>query len=130
MFPWRAVIEINKASEKAYLFTGGEFDHRGDTCRASPARPKTAWRQGHLVSCLGLNRKTIVAAMDELNSQGWIESFVHKGTFVSSRLPTVEYQSLPRKATTRQVKKRLPSRINDPSFLESLYLEQQQEEND
>ncbi len=41
---------------------------------------------------LHIHRKTVIAAYDELMSQGWIESLPAKGTFVSSELPIVTPQ--------------------------------------
>lgn len=43
---------------------------------------------------LKVHRKTVVAAYDELMSQGWIEVVPSKGTFVSSKLPIVEARGL------------------------------------
>ena len=36
---------------------------------------------------LGVNRKTVVVAYDELIAQGWLTSRGTKGTFVSAKLP-------------------------------------------
>lgn len=38
---------------------------------------------------LGLHRKTVIAAYEELMSQGWVNSVAAKGTFVSDKLPIV-----------------------------------------
>ena len=43
---------------------------------------------------LGVHRKTIIAAYDELTCQGWIEVQPSKGTFVSSKLPIIEPQAI------------------------------------
>jgi len=43
---------------------------------------------------LKVHRKTVVAAYDELMSQGWIEVIPSKGTFVSSKLPIVEARGI------------------------------------
>jgi len=43
---------------------------------------------------LGIHRKTVIAAYDELLNQGWIEVIPSKGTYVSSQLPIVQYQSI------------------------------------
>ena len=43
---------------------------------------------------LGIHRKTVIAAYEELLNQGWIEVLPSKGTFVSSQLPVVNYQSI------------------------------------
>lgn len=40
-----------------------------------------------LAKSLNLNRKTIVAAYDELNTQGWVETMDRSGVYVSSSLP-------------------------------------------
>lgn len=47
-----------------------------------------------LAQTLEVHRMTVVAAYDELLSQGWVESLPSKGTFVHSKLPLIEPQSL------------------------------------
>lgn len=47
-----------------------------------------------MAASLGLHRKTIIAAYDELNSQGWIIMFPSKGTYVSKKLPKIKKRSL------------------------------------
>ena len=47
-----------------------------------------------LSESLEVHRKTVVAAYDELMSQGWIEVIPSKGTFVSNKLPIVEAREL------------------------------------
>ncbi len=42
-----------------------------------------------LAGLLEVHRKTVVAAFDELDAQGWIETIPSKGTFVSQMLPEV-----------------------------------------
>ncbi len=39
---------------------------------------------------LGVHRKTILAAYDELMAQGWIETQASKGTFVSQNIPEIK----------------------------------------
>ncbi|WP_162915403.1 aminotransferase-like domain-containing protein [Paraflavitalea soli] len=121
MFPWRAVILINKASGKPiYLQVVDSIIAEIHAGRLRPGQKLPGART--LGELLGLNRKTIVAAMDELNSQGWIESFVHKGTFVSSRIPSIAYQSLPGKELPGN-QETTAVQVNDPSWLETLYLD-------
>lgn len=43
---------------------------------------------------LGVNRVTVSKAFEELQAQGWLESFVGRGTFVSSHIPTFEPKKL------------------------------------
>jgi GntR family transcriptional regulator / MocR family aminotransferase len=45
-----------------------------------------------LADDLGVNRKTVVLAYDELTAQGWIETEAKRGSFVSSRLPALEFK--------------------------------------
>ena len=42
-----------------------------------------------LSSAIDLNRNTLVAAIDELQSQGWIETLPAKGSIISSKLPEI-----------------------------------------
>ncbi len=121
MYPWRAVIEINKTSEKPiYLQVVNSIIGEIHAGRLRPGQKLPGART--LGELLDLNRKTIVAAMNELNSQGWIESFVHKGTFISSRIPTIKYRALPDKELAGN-KETIAVQVNDPSFLESLHLD-------
>jgi GntR family transcriptional regulator/MocR family aminotransferase len=43
-----------------------------------------------LAEGLGVSRKTIVLAYDELSTQGWVSPELKRGTFVSKRLPKLE----------------------------------------
>lgn len=52
-----------------------------------------------LATALGVHRKTVVAAYDELLAQGWIETQASRGTFVSPKLPEVQPQVLEKSAT-------------------------------
>ncbi len=48
-----------------------------------------------LAESLGVNRKTVVQAYAELEAQGWVQSQLTRGTFVSAHLPLVEHASDP-----------------------------------
>ena len=43
-----------------------------------------------MASVLGIHRKTVVAALEELLAQGWIEMIPRKGTFVVKNLPEIK----------------------------------------
>ncbi len=47
-----------------------------------------------MAESLGLHRKTVVAAYDELLAQGWLETQNSRGTFVSQKLPEIKPISL------------------------------------
>ena len=48
-----------------------------------------------LADALGVNRKTIVLAYDDLVAQGWLATNGTRGTFVSDRLPEPVHRSQP-----------------------------------
>jgi GntR family transcriptional regulator / MocR family aminotransferase len=48
-----------------------------------------------LAGTLGVNRKTVVQAYAELEAQGWVQSQLTRGTFVSAQLPPVEHPGDP-----------------------------------
>lgn len=60
--------------------------------KLSPKQKLPASRE--LSSLLKLNRITVSKAYDELIAQGWLESFVGKGTFVSAHLPDLQPKAL------------------------------------
>src|SRR5687767_6007414 len=43
-----------------------------------------------IATMLGIHRKTMLAAYDELLAQGWIEMIPRKGTFVVQELPEIK----------------------------------------
>ena len=47
-----------------------------------------------LSASLGVHRKTVIQAYDELLAQGWLESATGRGTFVASHLPQIQLQKL------------------------------------
>ncbi len=53
-----------------------------------------------MAELLGVHRKTIIAAFDELAAQGWINQRPAQGTFVSSELPDVAPRPLATPAAT------------------------------
>lgn len=53
---------------------------------------------------LQINRITVSKAFEELQMQGWLESFVGRGTFVSSHIPELQPQKLQDKTVNRAQK--------------------------
>ena len=47
-----------------------------------------------MATMLGLHRKTVVAAYEELLAQGWLETQSSRGTFVSEKLPEIKPRPL------------------------------------
>lgn len=54
-----------------------------------------------VATLLNINRITVSKAFDELQMQGWLESSVGRGTFVSSHIPELEPKKLQNKAVNR-----------------------------
>ncbi|MGS2762737.1 MocR-like pyridoxine biosynthesis transcription factor PdxR [Sinomicrobium sp. M5D2P9] len=75
-----------------------------------------------LGNLLSLNRKTVTAAIEELSSQGWVESYEYKGTFVSNNLPKLKYKPL-QHTDFGEVTGETDHKVNKLPFLESLYLD-------
>ncbi|WP_338524353.1 PLP-dependent aminotransferase family protein [Pseudomonas batumici] len=60
---------------------------------------------------LGVNRKTIVLAYEELTAQGWLITQQKRGTFVSPELPVVKQE-----ARVAAVAQRLSGRLPEPGY--------------
>ena len=47
----------------------------------------------HMAEQLGVHRKTVISAIEELQLQGWLEVYPQKGTFVSADIPELKAES-------------------------------------
>jgi GntR family transcriptional regulator / MocR family aminotransferase len=119
MYPWRSVIQLKKNSRQpVYLqITNAIIKEIHEGRLTSGQKLPGARSFGKL---LNLNRKTIVAAMEELYSQGWVEMFAQKGTFVSNKLPEIVYQPLTHQHSHPAAKSVVAHAVNDLPFLEPL----------
>ncbi|MBO0937715.1 PLP-dependent aminotransferase family protein [Fibrella sp. HMF5335] len=70
-----------------------------------------------MAALLGVHRKTVLTAFDELTAQGWLMQVPAKGTFVSSRLPDVVPSPLTELAATSMAQQ-TGFTINKKPFLE------------
>jgi GntR family transcriptional regulator/MocR family aminotransferase len=73
-----------------------------------------------LAKLVGINRITVSKAFEELQMQGWLESFVGKGTFVSSHIPEVEPTKL-QQATINKGQKMAGFTLNEKQYLSNPY---------
>jgi GntR family transcriptional regulator/MocR family aminotransferase len=90
--PWQFVMDLNRESNHpVYLqiATAIILDIQRGRLGSGSVLPSSR----SLAVSLGVNRKTVVLAYDELVSQGWINSDTTRGTFISSELPTVNPQT-------------------------------------
>lgn len=70
-----------------------------------------------LARSLGVNRNTVVAAYEELEAEGWVETGRARGTFVSERMPLDRPRGFSRCAAPRQA---VPERTGFPMGAERL----------
>jgi len=120
MYPWHNSIPIDRKSPQAiYLQIVNSIISAIHEGRLVPGQKLPGARM--LSESLKLNRKTIVAAIDELVSQGWLESLEHKGTFVSKKLPHLIYEPLQRTVPdSNEIK---TEDVNPLPWLEALHLD-------
>ncbi len=93
MISFKNLIDINRSSEvPVFIQISNTMAHL--IKRGTLAQKFKLPGSRSLSEELGVHRKTVIAAYDELTSQGWIEVQPSKGTFVSSKLPVIEPQAL------------------------------------
>src|SRR5580765_6629825 len=86
MFPLNAVIEIDKeCSTPVYLQIANKMIVQIKKGILKPGLKLPGTRE--LAKELQVHRKTIVAALDELDAQGWIEIIPYSGTYVKESMP-------------------------------------------
>jgi len=95
MLPYKTIIKIDPSCGLAlYLQICNEFIKRisGGTIVSGQKLPSSRV----LSELLGVNRRTVGTAYEELEAQGWIEIKAYKGSFVNSKLPIYNSKSLPK----------------------------------
>jgi len=93
MYPWKTTIPIDRTMQTPiFIQIVNAVINEVKQGRITPGQKLPGTRS--LGKLLGLNRKTVEIAYDELMAQGWIEINPSKGTFVSEALPIVTYQKL------------------------------------
>jgi GntR family transcriptional regulator/MocR family aminotransferase len=87
--PWNFKIVIRHGGRVAvYLQIVHALIEEIRRGRLAPASALPGTRE--LAESLGVNRKTVVEAYDELAAQGWVRADRTRGTFVSSELPVLK----------------------------------------
>ncbi len=88
MFPFKSNIVLDRNSNRnLYLQLCDQIITYIKTGKLSPSTKLPGSRS--LAEDLNIHRKTVIAAYEELISQGWIETIPAKGTFVTSTLPII-----------------------------------------
>lgn len=107
MFPWKSVIEIKQpCSTPVYVQIANDIVCEIKKGRVQPGSRLPGTRT--MSNLLNVHRKTVVAAYEELDAQGWIEIHPSKGTFVHGTLPEVQPVRL-RNSTFKKVDPQLQS---------------------
>ncbi|MEM8969253.1 MAG: PLP-dependent aminotransferase family protein [Bacteroidota bacterium] len=89
MLPYKSIIRIDRSSGQAlYLQISNEILKRITEGVISSGHKLPSSRQ--LSELLQVNRRTVIAAYEELETQGWIETISHRGSFVSDKLPLLK----------------------------------------
>ncbi|MEO0332095.1 MAG: PLP-dependent aminotransferase family protein [Bacteroidota bacterium] len=89
MLPYKSIIRIDRSSGQAlYLQISNEILKRITEGVISSGHKLPSSRQ--LSELLQINRRTVIAAYEELETQGWIETIAHRGSFVSDKLPLLK----------------------------------------
>ncbi len=95
MYPWKTILQFDKRdSQPVYLQIAQAIVQEINHGRIRTGQKMPGTRA--LAQLLGINRKTLSMAYDELMAQDWLEIIPYKGTFVSKRLPQVRSRSLTR----------------------------------
>lgn len=87
--PFKTLIEINKDSSlPVYVQIANGISQNIQTGILKKGTKLLGTRS--MADLLEVHRKTVIAAYNELFSQGWIEILPQKGTFISQNLPNVK----------------------------------------
>ena len=87
--PWKLKVDIRRdAGVAIYLQIAQRVIDEIQRGRLVPGMALPGTRE--LAEDLGINRKTVVLAYDELVAQGWLSAEGKRGTFVSSAIPALD----------------------------------------
>jgi GntR family transcriptional regulator/MocR family aminotransferase len=87
--PWKLKVDIRRdAGTAIYLQIAQRVIDEIKRGRLVPGTALPGTRE--LAEDLGINRKTVVLAYDELVAQGWLSAEGKRGTFVSSAIPALD----------------------------------------
>lgn len=93
MFPLDAVINIDKdCKTPVYLQIANKLIVQIKKGLLKPGTKLPGTRE--LAKTLQVHRQTIVAALDELDAQGWIEIVPYSGTYIKESMPEVKGKKL------------------------------------
>jgi len=90
MYPWKSLLSPQRdAATPIYLQLANTITQEISAGRIQAGQKLPGTRT--LAGLLGINRKTVIIAFEELAAQGWIELQPSRGAFVSEKLPIDRY---------------------------------------
>ncbi len=95
--PFATLISIDKTEKTPIFLQISNALTENIRCGTIPAGAHLPGTRA-MSEVLGVHRKTVVAAFDELLAQGWLESRGARGTFVSQKLPEIQPTNLKKNA--------------------------------
>ena len=118
MNPFFSSLSLDKAiGESVYVQLGKQLSTAIKEGVLEPEMRLPGSRQ--LAELLGIHRKTVIRAYDDLIAQGWLESKTGSGTFVARHLPVIR----PKKFDTQAVKTIDPLKVAGFDFKQDAHLE-------
>ena len=93
MIPFKSIIQLSRQnSNPLFLQISNQIINliKNGTLRPAYRLPGTR----AMAELLEVHRKTVIAAYDELNMQGWIDMIPQKGSYVNSKIPVLNYQRI------------------------------------
>lgn len=92
MLPFKTMLHIDRASKTPlYLQVSNGLMKKINEGFIQPGHKLPGSRK--MAELLNLNRRTVITAYEELESQGWLEIKVNSGCYVSSQLPRLAPRS-------------------------------------
>jgi GntR family transcriptional regulator/MocR family aminotransferase len=93
MYPWKTLLTPNRdLPSPVYLQLANAIIQEISAGRIQAGQKLPGTRA--LAELIGLNRKTVIIAFEELAAQGWIELQPSRGAFVSEKLPLDRYRPI------------------------------------
>ena len=94
MLPFKTLIKLDRTARCALYIQIASIIIRQITAGVIPVGLKLPGGR-KLAELLGVSRRTVMLAYEELEAQGWIEIKPNQGTFIHNNIPIVHKQSLP-----------------------------------
>ncbi len=93
MYPWKTIIHIDReVNTPVFVQIVNAIINEVMNGRIVAAQKLPGTRA--MSSLIGVNRKTVEIAYDELMAQGWVEILPSRGAFISEALPMVKYKRI------------------------------------